>query len=545
MASIARAQRVILAVALLLCAGAARAIQSSSVDFTNTRSAMSSGGLRKTSASFRIDGSIGSLAQTAETSAHFRGRDGLIPGYYYPSNSTVIVSTIYTNGTASIEWISPGNDGNEHSTPGGYIVRYSSVASQSPALSDALFDAAANVTPAPPAAAVQGTTVTMTVTGLTPGAAYYFAMKTYERDGTRSVLSKTILYLNLPQEPYGIALTTAAFGNSLRWMPVVRFADGVSFAASSAPTPSELNGYHVYRATAAILAPWTDVADLSTATLTWTDFTAGGGPYYYSVSASNNQGISAPSVVRSAADMSAYVVAPDGVSYFQVLAPNVAPVEGVVGNPNSAYLLTSSNRPQDLGMLNGRVVKSVEFDAYQGGVLLAPNFPIPGQGILHLNYQSAVSTGAFPSGIAATETNMSTYWYNGVNWVQLYGTIDTTDQIMSIKTVFIGQYQMRTVERTGGFSFNMAGVSNRFVTPNGDHHNDNVVFTFDNPRNSAVSAKILDLRGRTVASNLALGPQGTSLVWDGTSGGRPRRRRRLHLPDSIRGPHLYRDTGRH
>ena len=497
-------------------------MQSSSLDFTNTRSAMNSGGLRKTSASFRIDASIGTLAQTTANSAHFRGRDGLIPGYYYPASATVTISTVYTNGTTQLEWISPGNDGNEHSIPGGYIVRYSSVAAQSPELSDALFNAAASLPVAPPAAAVQGTTITMTVTGLTPGVAYYFAMKTFERDGTRSVLSKTVRFLNLPQQPYGIALTTAAFGNSLRWMPVVRFTDGVSFAASSAPTPTELNGYHVYRATAPIMAPWTDVADLSTATLNWTDFAVAGGPYYYSVSASNSQGMSSPSVVRSVADMSAYVVAPDGASYFQITSLNVAPVEGVVGNPNSAYLITASNRPQDLGSLNGRVVMSVEFDAYQGGVLLAPNLPIPGQGILHLNYATAVTSGTItPSGLAATSTNMSTYWFNGVNWVQLYGTIDTTNKVMTIKTVFVGKYQMREVERTGGFAFNMAGVSNRFVTPNGDHKNDNVVFTFDNPRDSAVTAKILDLRGRTVASNLPMGPQGNSLVWDGTSGGRP------------------------
>ena len=69
-----------------------------------------------------------------------------------------------------------------------------------------------------------------------------------------------------------------------------------------------------------------------------------------------------------------------------------------------------------------------------------------------------------------------------------------------------------------GFSF--TGLVNRFVTPNGDGKNDNVVFVFDNPRDAAVRGRILDLRGRVVASDLLPGPVQNSLQWDGTSSGR-------------------------
>jgi hypothetical protein len=260
---------------------------------------------------------------------------------------------------------------------------------------------------------------------------------------------------------------------------------------------------------------------VSTATLTYTDYAVSGGPYYYCVSGSNNQGFSSPSVIRSVGDLSAYVVAPDGSSFFQITAPNVSPVEGVVGNPNSAYLITSSNRPQDLGTIGGTVVKSIEFDAYQGGVLLAPNLPIPGQGNLHLNYQTSPLTGnVTPSGVAATSSNLSTYWFNGTTWVQLYGNNDTVDQVVSIQTTFVGEYQLRTVARTGGFAFSVAGVSNRMLTPNGDGKNDNVVFTYDNPQGASVNINIFDMRGRIVASNLPAGPQSNSQVWNGMSGGR-------------------------
>ncbi|HXT01979.1 MAG TPA: gliding motility-associated C-terminal domain-containing protein [Elusimicrobiota bacterium] len=523
MVLITRARSLLLSAALLLCPGGAWAIQSSSLSFTNTRSAVNSGGLRKYSPSFRADGSIGALAQTAANSASYRGRDGLIPGYYYPSASTLFVSSVVPGGTEAIQWVSAGNDGNEHSKPGGYIVRYSSVAAQAPWLSDAAFDAAADASPVP-AAAVGGTTVTMIVSGLTPGVVYYFAMKTYERDGTRSGLSTALKNTNVPQDVFGVALTTGASSVSLRWMPTVRYADGVSFAVPAAPSPNELNGYRVYRATAPILAPWTDVADLSTATVNWTD--AVGDPQcrfqcYYFIAASNTFGLSNPSVVRSAADHSAYIVASDGASFFEVTGPDVAPVEGVVGDPNSAYLIKAATKLVDLGSVNGRVVKSVGWDAYRGGVLLAPNLPIPGLGILHLSYGVSATNTVTPSAVGSQASNMSVYWYNGASWVQLYGLQDSYSQTMTIRTVYVGQYQLRTVERTGGFAFNQAGVSNRFVTPNGDHKNDNVVFTFDNPQDSAVTAKILDMRGRVVASNLPAGPLNSSVMWDGTSNGHP------------------------
>jgi hypothetical protein len=49
-----------------------------------------------------------------------------------------------------------------------------------------------------------------------------------------------------------------------------------------------------------------------------------------------------------------------------------------------------------------------------------------------------------------------------------------------------------------GFSFN--GVSNRFITPNGDRKNDNVAFSFSNPSDSAGSIKIYDLRGHLLTT---------------------------------------------
>ncbi len=83
-----------------------------------------------------------------------------------------------------------------------------------------------------------------------------------------------------------------------------------------------------------------------------------------------------------------------------------------------------------------------------------------------------------------------------------------------------GQYQLRSVERPLAFNFNQAGVSNRLVTPNGDGKNDTVVFTYDNPRDSEVRVRLLDIRGKEVVGSLPAGPVSNSKQWDGTAGGR-------------------------
>lgn len=322
------------------------------------------------------------------------------------------------------------------------------------------------------------------------------------------------------QIPYGLALSSDTGSVGLRWMPVVRYLDGEAFVDASAPAPHELSGYRVYRATSPTFGTWTEMAALSTATVTWTDLT-GGPQHYYSVRSENSTGLSPISAVRTPATRSAFIVAPDDASYFEIRSSEVSPLEGVETDPYSAYLVVASSRPQDLGSLEGRVVKSLTFDAYRGGELLSPDFSIGAQGVLRMHYRMGTSTSVAPSGVSNTPQNLSVYWYNGKKWVQLYGTLDSYSQTMSIQTKFFGQYQLRTVERTGAFSFNQAGVSNRFLTPNGDGKNDNVVFQFDNPRGAEVTGKIIDLHGRVVVGSLPPGPLGDSLMWDGTAGGQP------------------------
>ena len=67
-----------------------------------------------------------------------------------------------------------------------------------------------------------------------------------------------------------------------------------------------------------------------------------------------------------------------------------------------------------------------------------------------------------------------------------------------------------------GFSF--SGVTNRYITPNGDGKNDTVSFQFSNPRDAAGSVRIYDVRGHVVAS-LAVSGGMQSVTWDPRGGG--------------------------
>ncbi|MBI4060603.1 MAG: right-handed parallel beta-helix repeat-containing protein [Elusimicrobia bacterium] len=188
----ARAQKLLFACALYLLAGprSVPASESASASFRNTRSSLNSGGQRKTGSTFRVDAAIGEMSLTTATaSGVFRHRAGLMAGYHYPAKVTDLWSSSGTvAGAVYLQWTAPGNDGDENTTAGAFVIKYSSAAGESPALSEAKFNAAASVV-LPPAPAIRGTRQTAEVTGLSAGVTYYFAIKTAERDGARSALS--------------------------------------------------------------------------------------------------------------------------------------------------------------------------------------------------------------------------------------------------------------------------------------------------------------------------------------------------------------------
>ncbi len=189
----ARTYLISVAAGLLLAFSAALpalAFDSGSANFRNRASSIDQGGQTQTSSGYKNENAIGEMSLTTHTSTSYLMRSGLLPAYIYPGQITgLFASTGAAAGTISLQWTAPGNDGYAPNTAArAYKIKYSTTASQSPALSDANFDAAASVS-GPPTPANQGATQNVVVTGLLPGTSYYFAFKASEADGLLGVLS--------------------------------------------------------------------------------------------------------------------------------------------------------------------------------------------------------------------------------------------------------------------------------------------------------------------------------------------------------------------
>ena len=99
--------------------------------------------------------------------------------------STLAAATGTNRGTVNLTWTSPGDDA-ATGTATSYTIKYST----SQITNDAQFTAATDVT-GEPAPAVAGTSQSMTVTGLTPGTTYYFAIKTTDEAGNTATISNS------------------------------------------------------------------------------------------------------------------------------------------------------------------------------------------------------------------------------------------------------------------------------------------------------------------------------------------------------------------
>ena len=101
-------------------------------------------------------------------------------------------------------------------------------------------------------------------------------------------------------------------------------------------------------------------------------------------------------------------------------------------------------------------------------------------------------------------------------------------RILAAAALALGLFSADTRSQTPftvrSFSFDpSSGISNRLLTPNGDLKNDAVIFTFSNPRDSAVSGSVFDMMGAEVESmsdGPALAFPLKTLMWDGKSNGK-------------------------
>ena len=345
----------------------------------------------------------------------------------------------------------------------------------------------------------------------------FFAGRALESGPSNLLVIGVSLPPRPPLAPVGFDAVVGGGNISLSWIRVSGFDDGTPFQNPANPSASELEEIQVQRSTGLGGAPWTAVASLAATATSYSEAVAAGS--YYRLLARNAIGFSKPSVVRSAATGSAFVVAPDSSTVLELTSSRDGIIVGDGITIDSVWRIEASSHPEDLG---GRVLKSVEFLAYKGGSAAPSDLQLAEMAVLKLRYEQAgslvVPSSLGPAAVTPTPENIGVYWYNGKDWIQLYGRSDEANRYLVVETRYLGRYQLRAVERVGGFNFDQSGLSNRFITPNGDGRNDAAVFIYNNPRGSSVSGKIFDLKGAYVA-DMTPGPVQDSLKWDGMANG--------------------------
>lgn len=367
--------------------------------------------------------------------------------------------------------------------------------------------------------------------GLALDTSYYYHLYSEGIALTYSVSVSTYVFLDLP--PMSVAAldgSSAASGAQfiLKWSTVTTNLDGSAFSSPASPKDVELSRYDVYRSTSVLHAGFVKIASVPANAVTYTDTLPNPNQtFLYKVEAVDSLETADASMAIDT-NRNLYVFASDGVTHLQIPAELGRELRAGFNSAGSNLLVRVADEvpnPQE------KVLRSARFEARKAvSNELVDKFQFSKPATVVLGYKVAggkvvPSESGFAAAqadplLSADPENLGLYWFNGAKFIKFYGQIDTANQFVSAQNALMGTYQIRSLFRPKGFSFDISSLSNKFVTPNGDGLNDKAVFVFDNPKDSAFSGKIFDLEGAFVA-DMAPGPVTDSLQWDGKGNGRP------------------------
>lgn len=489
------------------------AARMSSASFLDVSGVYGYGSAYMVSPNFEQNANVQELAVSTQQAAGFSQRSGKLSFSPLPATVSDMAMVIVSSYGIRITWTAPSSDASRLAEPAlNYILRYSTSGYIS--TDEGFFRAASYAQSWTPLEAGAGET--RIVEGFNPGTTYYFALETINSHMLRSELSNpAAAFALVPLAPMNFQLTRAGDSVTMSWIHPAGYNNRIPFNNRFSPAyPYEIKKYEVYRATAPADAEWAYIGETSSDTLNWTDTIGPTASFYYHARAVNQAGTSIPSYARASLGGGLYFLAPDNQSILEVPADGTGAFFSESADPMEAYSIEISTHQEDLG---GRVMKSVEFAAYRGGLQRDTAFKLSRNGTLKLYYARA--GGSITPSAATDAKALSMYFHNGARWLQLYGIVDAAERSVKLETSLLGRYQLRTTERSGSFSADKAGLTNRLITPNGDNKNDTMVFVFDNPQEKTVKGKIYDLRGALVSA-MRPGPVGNSLLWDAKAGGR-------------------------
>ncbi len=360
--------------------------------------------------------------------------------------------------------------------------------------------------------------------GLALHTTFFYNLFTNSDDLAYSVRVSTAVLLNLaPLEVAGLSSSVNPDRTeiTLNWSPVTSSLDGTLFASTGAPRAAELERYEIFRATSVMGANFVRIATLP---ITTQSFVASipdpNQAFLYKIEAADSF---ASRDVAMAVDTNGdqYAFAPDQVTRYKI--PDALAREMLAGgNTLGADLMVRAVDVPSDG--TDKVVRETAFEVFSSPGLEPVEqfqFSAPDASVV-LRYTISDDGQVVPMRVAAArdEENLGIYWFNGSKYVKLFGKVDTAARTVSVRTSATGPFQIRSLFRTEAFHFDISELTNKAITPNGDGLNDQAIFVFDNPKDSAFSGKIFDIRGASVA-DMTRGPFAHSLQWDGKANGRP------------------------
>jgi hypothetical protein len=371
------------------------------------------------------------------------------------------------------------------------------------------------------------TVLSFTDANLNEETSYYFRVRAVNGDGIETAPSNVVSAYTprqvdflKPKPPNGLKASLDPSGQAftLLWEAPTENEDGSPLR--------DLTGYNIYRRTSLFGVPIKITPNPVTITA-FADRVSGLTNYYTIRSVDSSFNESEDSLIAdSSPDTNIIYISSDGVSH--VLLPDSVnnllrsafnkygvpltlqlveqplPSDGsVVRNVRLQLVRTDNNQPlDDLAFAKPQATVAVGYNVINGEV---------GRGSPILGNRATALSGVTPQ-------NLSLFWFNGVTWVRIGGTLDTLEKVIKTKSSFLGSYQLRALAGSTSLNLAQGNVYPRLFTPNGDGLNDRVYFVFENPNNASVEGEILDKAGRHVRALPPASTQtgiGTTMTWDG------------------------------
>jgi hypothetical protein len=351
-------------------------------------------------------------------------------------------------------------------------------------------------------------------TGLSLDVNYYYSFIAEGAGAAYSVSVSTTVFLDLPpMAPNALSLMPNFSDTSMRviWSTVTSNLDGSPFHSSTAPASYELIGYDVYRATASPNPSFVLLGSTGASATYFDDNTFVATQTWVYKVVSRDEFTPIDAAMGRDTDGNLFVYSPGETTQLEVPPALVAQMRGATNGLGSDILIRESDLTD--GSVAG-TMRNAAFNAYKiPNDQPVPTFAFPKPVNVTLNYVTSAgevaptangvtpAPASKPSGIPVADaaSSLGLYWNNGANFLKFFGSVNTQQQTVSVQSADIGNYEIRAIARSQDLNFDISQLTNKVITPNGDGKNDQAMFILDNPRGSAVSGKIYDLRGAYIS----------------------------------------------